>query len=245
MKRGDAFPHTFLLHTSYPTKRSIVEHNTDTLMSYSLHETITLLFLMVGITGWWEASGYLPRDSIRLALVASFGGEALLWHVHASRKADTTTAWIHEAMSWLGAGTALTLLLSILGSHRGSGMFMTTPPNGRRADALVVGEDAIVDNSVGEYPCTLFFLHITSFILITWQGCWFITAGKHSTSPMQSDRVPCYFVLQGLLLFVAAQAYLIILVRRYQPKRHYGRLRQSSIVRELSPAMVQVELNGA
>lgn len=213
---------------------------TDTLTSYSLHETITLLFLVVGITGYWEALGYLPRDSIRAALVAAFGGEALLWHVHASHKADTTTAWIHEAMSWLGAGTAVTMLLSILGSHQGGG----TNDSGRSSLQPRIVEDPIVDG-VGEYPCTLFFLHITSFILIAWQGCWFITAGKHSTSPMQSDRVPCYFVLQGLLLFVMTQAYLIVLVRRYQPKRHYGRLRQTSIVREHSPAMVQVELNGA
>ena len=206
-------------------------------MSYALHETITLLFLVVGVTGWWESAGYLPRDSIRAALSLAFAGEALLWHVHASNNNDSaTTAWIHEAMSWLGTGTAVVLLLSILGSHRGG------IAGNRGAPAL---DDAVTVDHAREYPCTMFFLHISGLVLITWQGCWFITAGKHSSSPLQSDRVPCYFVLQGLFLFVLVQAYLIVLVRRYQPKEHYGRIRHTSVVRERSPATVQVELNGA
>lgn len=189
--------------------------------------------------------GYLPRDSIRVAIVMAFAGEALLWHVHASYKADTTTAWIHKALSWLGAATAVTMFMSIWLSHRGGGG--VSPRTSLQIHHSNGGvPDPMVEDNVGDYPCTLFFLHIASFVLIVWQGCWFITAGKHSSSPMQSDRVPCYFVLQGLFLFVMVQAYLIILVRKYQPKRHYGRLRrQSSIVQERSPAMVQVELNGA
>mmetsp|Transcript_16437 Transcript_16437/g.33161 ORF Transcript_16437/g.33161 Transcript_16437/m.33161 type:complete len:376 (+) Transcript_16437:114-1241(+) len=210
-------------------------------VSYGINETILLLFIAAGGTGWWEAHGYLPRDSFRVALVWAFGGEALLWHIHAATKSGTTTTWILEAMSWLSSGTAVTMLLSVLCSNTTFGTAVTSP---RSRDGLAL--DVSVVDTAGDYPCTLFFLYTMSYVLITWQGCWFITAGRHSSTHSQGDRVPCYFILQGIILFVLVQAFFIIILYRYKPKRHYGRLRQrqSSIIRERSPATVEVELNG-
>lgn len=211
-------------------------------VSYGIQETILLLFIAAGGTGCWEAHGYLPRESFRGALVWAFGGEALLWHIHAATESNTatTTAWIFEATSWLSTGTAVTMLLSILFSSSTAGTVTTSP---RCRDGLAL--DVSVADTAGDYPCTLFFLYITTYVLITWQGCWFITAGIHSSSRLQGDRIPCYFILQGIILFVLTQAFFIILLFRYKPKRHYGRLRQqSAMVTERSPATVEVELNG-
>ena len=212
-------------------------------VSYGINETILLLFIAAGGTGWWEAHGYLPRDSFRVALVWAFGGEALLWHIYAATKSDfaTTTAWILEAMSWLASGTAVTILLSVLCSSTTAGTAFTSP---RSRDGLAL--DVSIIDTAGDYPCTLFFLHITSYVLVTWQGCWFILAGRHSSSRLQGDRLPCYFILQGIILFVLVQAFFIILLFRYKPNRLYGRLRQrqSSIIQERSPATVELELNG-
>ena len=210
--------------------------STDTIVSNELHETIALLFLAAGVTGWWEAAGYLPRDSLRAALVFAFGGEAILWHIHALTKQDSNSTWMHEAISWLAAGTAIIFLLSIIYSNPGEG------PG--RHDAFDF--DGSIEDSTGNCPCTLFFLYISAFILIVWQGCWIITTGQHESSPLQTEQIPCYFVLQGLLLFVFMQSFLIALLRKHRPKRHYGRIQhRNSSVRERSPATVELELNGA
>lgn len=228
-------------HTVCPFFLDLYEIPTESRISYGITETTTLLFIFAGGTGWLEASGYLPRDSLRVSLVWAFGGEALLWHIHAATKPDATTAWVHEAVSWLAAGTAMTMLLSVLCSSI-PGAVGTSP---RNRDGLTLEVTAV--DTAGDFACTFFFLYVTSYLLIIWQGLWFMTVGRHSSSPFQSDRVPCYFIVQGLVLFVLVQGFLIILLRRYKPKRHYGRLRQqnSSIIRERSPATVEVELNGA
>eukprot|EP00977_Amphora_coffeiformis_P020274 scaffold8029_cov170-Amphora_coffeaeformis.AAC.3 len=103
-----------------------------------------------GGTGWWEAHGYLPRDSFRVALVWAFGGEALLWHIHAATKSGTTTTWILEAMSWLSSGTAVTMLLSVLCSNTTFGTAVTSP---RSRDGLAL--DVSVVDTAGDYPWVL------------------------------------------------------------------------------------------
>lgn len=219
---------------------------TATVFSYLLHETNTLLFLVAGGTGYLESVGHLPRDSIRAALVLAFGGTAFLWHMHAVSRSDDTTVWVHEAISWLATGTAITMLISVLASKR-QGIPVDELPRGRSGFS---GHASSVASDGGQYPLLFFFLYVASFVLIVWMGTWFITAGQHSSSPLALDRVPCYFVLQGVLQFVLVQAFLIFLLRRYQPNRDYGllRRRRSSVVRrvrEQSPARVELELHGA
>lgn len=233
------------LPTFYFLQTSTLANNHNTVFSYLLHETNTLLFLLAGGMGYFESIGHLPRDSFRGALVVAFAGTAFLWHTHAITRSDDTAVWIHQAISWLAMGTAIVMMISILGSNRQGMLIANASPRGRTGFST---DESTTADGVGQYPLLFFNLYVASFALVVWMGTWFITAGRHSSSPLAVDRVPCYFVLQGMLQFVLVQSFLIGLLRRYKPRRHYDRLQQirASVVRrvrrEESPVRVELEL---
>lgn len=197
---------------------------------------ISLLFLVAGGTGWCEAGGLLPRDSLRVGLVGAFGGKALLWQAAAAATVDPSLAWNHQIMARLATATAVTLSLSVLLSNRDYGR-----QNRRQDDGLV--EEATPLDATGEYPCCLFFLHVASWVFVSWQGLW-VVVNRQVHHP---ERLACYFILQGLGLALLVQGYLVLLMRRYQPRRYYNRLQASTQTTrcERSPERVPLELGGA
>jgi hypothetical protein len=120
---------------------------------------ISLLFFVAGGTGWCEAGGLLPRDSLRVGLVGAFGGKALLWQAAAAATVDPSLGWNHQMMARLATATAASLSLSVLLSNRDYGR------QHRRQDDVLVEEATPLD-AAGDYPCSLFSLHVASWVFV-------------------------------------------------------------------------------